>query len=222
VAVGSFDLVLKSETSLHTDGEPSRFVTHHAGVIRYERESDCKVFRAGRFAAYRIQAGLAANAGESLFDVCDSHSAELHEVHTLLYEPEGFGFKEALVRRFDAVEGDCLLLDYVVLHPRWRGLRLGLLAIRQAVDVLGGGCGLAVCDVAPLNPEAHASIGVPESWVPRHDTPRARREATVKLRRYARLMGFVRLGRTNYYALPVNHVTPTADELLRMMPQKGE
>jgi hypothetical protein len=144
----------------------------------------------------------------------------LHEVHALLYEPDGCGFKEALVRRFDAVEGDCLLLDYVVLHPRWRGLRLGLLAIRQAVDVLGGGCGLAVCDVAPLDPGAHASLGVPESWIPRHDTPRARREATVKLRRYARLMGFVRLGPTPYYALPLNDVTPTAAELLRAAPAR--
>src|SRR5262245_36146417 len=93
VPVGSFDLVLTSETSLHPSGEPSRFVTHHTGVIRYERERDGKVFHVGRLAAYRIQAGLAANAGESLFDVCDSHSAELHEVHALLYEPDGHGFK---------------------------------------------------------------------------------------------------------------------------------
>jgi hypothetical protein len=46
--------------------------------------------------------------------------------------------------------------------------------------------------------------------------------ATVKRRRYARVMGFMRLGRTRYYALPLNRVTPTAGQLLPMMPQKDE
>ena len=62
---------------------------------------------------------------------------------------------------------------------------------------------------------AHRSIGVPASWVPTNDTPEARMRATVKLRRYARRMGFVRLGRSPYYALPLSRKTPTADELLR-------
>ena len=56
-------------------------------------------------------------------------------LETLLYEPTGYSLKEPLVRRYSAVEWDCLILDYVVLHPRWRGLRLGLLAARKAVDV---------------------------------------------------------------------------------------
>ena len=116
---------------------------------------------------------------------------------------------------FEAIEHNCLIIDYVVLHARWGGLKLGLLAIRKAADILGGGCGLAVCDIAPLNPDAHKDIGVPELWIPRHRTAGDRRRATVKLRRYARTMGFVRLGRSPYYALPLNQVTPSAEELLR-------
>jgi hypothetical protein len=213
--VGSFDIVFRSTASLHPGGEPSAFITRHEGVIRYERVADGRVIRVGRLNAYRIHAALAADHGESLFDVCDSHSAALHEAHTLLYEPGGYGFKDALIRRFDAIDGDCLLMDYVVIHPKWRGLRLGLLALRTAADRLGGGCGLAVCDIAPLNPDAHGCIGVPAAWIPRHRTAKARREATTKLRRYARRMGFVRLGRTPYYILPMNQVTPTTEELLR-------
>src|SRR5262249_47606403 len=104
---------------------------------------------------------------------------------------------------------------YVVLHPRWRGLKLGLLALRKAVDYMGGGCGLAVCDVAPLDPDAHDDLRVPPSWIPRHETPEQRRQATVKLRRYVRRMGFVRLAKSPYYALPLNQVTPSAEELLK-------
>jgi hypothetical protein len=149
--VGFFDIVFQTTVSLHPDGEPSDFITQHDGIIRYEREGDGLVARVGRLRAYRIESALAADHGESLFDVCDSHSAELHEAHAQLYEPDGYGFKEALVRRYDAIDSDCLLIDYVVIHPQWRGLRLGLLALRTAVDRLGGGCGLAVCDIAPLN-----------------------------------------------------------------------
>jgi hypothetical protein len=212
--MGTFDVVFRTSASLHP-GEPDEFISVYDGVIRYERERDGRRFTVGKLKVYRIHAGLATNHGETLAEVCDAHSAQLHQAHSLLYEPGGYGFREELVERLDAMEPDCLLLDYVVLHPRWRGLRLGLLALRKAVDILGGGCGLAVCDIAPLNPDAWKSIGVPQSWIPRHLTTLGREEATVKLRRYARQMGFVRLGRTPYYALPLNHVTPTAEELLR-------
>jgi hypothetical protein len=69
--------------------------------------------------------------------------------------------------------------------------------------------------VAPLSPDAHDSLGVPRSWIPRHDTPEERKEAKVKLRRYVKGMGFVRLRRSPYYALPLNQVTPSAEELLK-------
>jgi hypothetical protein len=218
--MGCFDVEFRTSATLHPGGEPDEFISVYEGVIRYERERDGRLFKVGKLQAYRIHAGLAANHGENLFDVCDAHSAELHEAHTLLYEPDGYGFREELVERLDAMEPDCLLLDYVVLRPKWRGLRLGLLALRKAVDILGGGCGLAVCDIAPLDPDAHEHIGVPETWIPRHRTALERQEATVKLRRYARQMGFVRLGRSPYYALPMNQVTPSGEELLRGAPRR--
>jgi hypothetical protein len=218
--MGRFNIEFRTSATLHPGDEPDEFISTHEGVIRYERERDGRLFTVGKLKAYRIHAGLATNHGESLAEVCDAHSAELHEAHTLLYEPDGYGFREELVERLDALEADCLLIDYVVLHPKWRGLRLGLLALRKAVDVLGGGCGLAVCNIAPLDPDAYEHIGVPESWIPRHRTRIERKEATVKLRRYARQMGFVRLGRSPYYALLMNHVTPTAGELLRGVPRR--
>jgi hypothetical protein len=219
---GYFDVVFTTQASLHPDGEPSDYISAHDGVIRYEREKDGRLFRVGRVRAHRIHAGLAANRGESLFDVCDSHSGDLLDVYAHLYEPGGSGFKDELATRYSAVESDCLVLDYVVLHPKWRGLRLGLLAARKAVDLLGGGCGLCACYVSPLSPEAAEELRVPASWLPRHDTEEARRAATVKLRRYAREMGFVRLGKTDYYVLPLNHVSPSPEDLLKGQPEQDE
>jgi hypothetical protein len=152
--------------------------------------------------------------------VCDAHSQELHEVHSLLYESGGYGFKAFFIDAFDAMEWDCLVLDYIILHPRWRGLRLGLLAARKTVDLLGGGCGLTVAAVLPLGPDAQDLVGVPASWIPRHDTTQSQREARRKLRRYVKRLGFERIQGTDYYGLPMARETPTLADLLR--PERGE
>jgi hypothetical protein len=209
-----FDIVLRTEASLHPDGEPDDFISEHTGVIRCSGE-DNVVRRVGRVRAYRINAAVAADHGEALFDVCDAHSQEMHDLFALLYEPGGGHFKDGIANRFHAAEPDCLVLDYVLLHPKWRGLRLGLLAARKMVDLLGGGCGLIVSHIAPLRHDAFDMLRVPKSWLPRHETKEAEREGVVKLRRYYRQMGFERIGRSRYYGLSMAHKTPTLAELLR-------
>jgi hypothetical protein len=209
-----FDIVLQTQASLHPDGEPSDFISEHVGLVRCEDDAGV-VRRVGKVRAWRIHADLAARYGESLFDVCDAHSQEMHEIHTLLYEPNGYGFQEFFVDNLDAMDSDCLVLDYVVLNPKWRGLKVGLLAARKAIDLLAGGCGLVVCDIAPLRRDAHQWVGVPASWIPAQKTSQARREATRKLRRYYGRLGFRRLGKTPYCAMSMARLTPTLDDLLR-------
>ncbi len=212
--MASFDIRIRTGGSLHPDGEPTEFVSAYTAVITCTDDATGAVSKVGRVTALRVHAGLAHNAGEPLFDVCDAHSDELHHLYALLYEPDRHHFREELMARFEATEPDLLVLDYVLLAPQWRGLRLGLLAVRRLVDLVGGGCGLAVSLVAPLRRRAAPALRVPPGWLPRHPTPGEKRAARVRLRQYFRRMGFVRLGRTPYYALPLNLVTPGADELL--------
>ncbi|MDB5313895.1 MAG: hypothetical protein JWO38_8097 [Gemmataceae bacterium] len=212
--MASFDIVLRTRGSLHPGGEPSEFVSGYTGVIVCTDDETGEETRVGKVAALRVHAALAHNAGESLFDVCDSHSQELHVLHTLLYEPDRYHFRDDIMARFDAAEPDLLVLDYVVLSPKWRRLKLGLLAVRKLVDMIGGGCGLAVSLIAPLRHDAAKFLKVPAPWLPRHPNTEERRAAAVRLRGYYRRMGFRRLGRTPYYALPLNQVTPNAGELL--------
>jgi hypothetical protein len=209
-----FDLVLQTTASLHPDGEPDEFISTFTGYIVGSGEDDVRR-RVGKVLAYRINSELAANGGEPLFDVCDAHSASLREVHTLLYDHDDYQFKPAITDQFGDGGWDTLVLDYVVLNPRWRGLRLGLLAARKLIDLAGGGCGLVVSYVAPLRPDAHQKLGVPAPWLPSHETPAECREAACKLRRYYRQMGFERIGRTPYYALSMTRRVPTLAELLR-------
>jgi hypothetical protein len=212
--VASFDIVVRTRGSLRPDGEPTAFVSTYTAAVTCTDDETGEVSTVGRVTALRVHAGLAHNAGESLFDVCDAYSHELHHLHALLYEPDRYHFRPELMARFEAAEPDLLVLDYVLLAPRWRKLRLGLLAVRRLVDLVGGGCGLAVSLIAPLRHRAAPALRVPPAWLPRHPTADAKRAARVRLRQYFRRMGFVRLGRTPYYALPLNLVTPGADELL--------
>src|SRR5690242_19553712 len=129
--MASFDIVVKTGGSLHPCGEPSEFVSSYSGIITCTDDDTAEVTKVGKVAALRVHTALAHNAGEPLFDVCDSHSAELNLLHALLYEPDRYNFRNELMDRFDAAEPDLLVLDYVVLAPRWRKLRLGLLAVRR-------------------------------------------------------------------------------------------
>jgi len=212
--LASFDIVLRTRGTLHPDGGPSDFVSEHTGIITCTNDETGEVTKVGRIAALRVHAALAHNASESLFDVCDSHSGELHLLHTMLYECDGYHFRDYVTARFAALQPDLLVLDYVVLAPKWRKLKLGLLAARKMVDLIGGGCGLAVSLIAPLRRDAAKLLGIPKGWLPRHESKEARRAAAVRLRGHYRRMGFSRLGRTPYYALPMNQVVPTAAELL--------
>ncbi|MCE9567943.1 MAG: hypothetical protein K8U57_38575 [Planctomycetes bacterium] len=212
--MASFDIILQTRGPLDPHGEPSDFVSHYTGIIICTNDETGEETKVGKIAALRIHAGLAHNAGESLFDVCDSHSDELHFLHTLLYEPDCFHFRDEITDRFDAMQSDLLVLDYVVLSPKWRKLKLGLLAVRKMVDMIGGGCGLAVSLIAPVRRDAAKLLGIPKAWLPRNGDKAQRRAAAVKLRGYYRRMGFSRLGRTPYYALPMNQMVPTASELI--------
>ena len=142
--MASFDIILRTQASLHPGGEPTDFVSAYSGIIICTDDETGIVTKVGRVAALRVHCGLAQNVGESLFDACDVHSRELHLLHTHLFEPEEYGFKEKIARRFDAIESDFLILDFVIHSPKWRKLKLGLLAVRKLVDLIGGGCGLAV------------------------------------------------------------------------------
>jgi hypothetical protein len=189
--------------------EPEEFISSYNGVLRAEGD-DGVLHRVGRAHAWRVHMGLAANQGERLLDVFDAHSQPMCDLYAVLFDPETDYFTDAIIHQFEVMDSDLLVLDYVVLHPRWRGLKLGLLAARKMVDLLGGDCGLVVSHIAPLRPDAYHMLRVPKTWLPQH-----KKQAVVKLRRYFRQMGFERIGRTPYYGLSLVRKVPTLADLLR-------
>lgn len=213
--MASFDIILQTRGSLHPGGESDDFIADYGGVITCTRDSDGKVFRVGKLRAYRVHADLAREAGESLFDVCDARSQEMHELHAALFDSETDDLREEIRTRFDVFDSDILVLDYVLLSPRWRGLKVGLLAARKMIDLLGGGCGLVVSHVAPLNADATEFRKVPPGWIPGQESEDGRRQARRTLRRHFRRLGFRRIGRTRFDGLSLSQVVPTLADLIR-------
>ena len=220
--MASFDLSLQTRTSLLVDGEPSDFIAEYHGEVLCIDDETGEETVAGHIHALRLQADMAADHGESLFDVCDSHSQTMHKLHTLLYEPGKREFREPLVKRFEIFDSDLLVLDHILLDPKWRGLKIGLLVARKIIDLLGSGCGLIVSEIAPLLRSTHKYLEVPAKWIPKPRTKDARKDAVVGLRSYFRQMGFKRIGRSGYYALSNTLKTPIAKDLLRPGTAKDE
>src|SRR5262249_17268979 len=115
-----FNLVLQTSGTLHPDGEPDDFISEHTGVIRFTRDNG-QVVTVGKVKAC-LHADLAHEAGATVFDVCDAHSQATHDLYAALFDPVEDDLKEPIRGRFDAAESDVLVLDYILLSPRWRGL----------------------------------------------------------------------------------------------------
>src|SRR4051812_43486020 len=111
--MASFDIALRTSGSLHPHGEPSDFISEYSGVIRCIRDKDGRVSCVGKVKAYRINADLARQSGESIFDVCDAHSQQLHEVYAALFDPASDDIKESVRDQIDGLDSDVLVLDYV-------------------------------------------------------------------------------------------------------------
>jgi hypothetical protein len=221
--VTSFHISLETSTPLYPGGDPGRFVSTHVGEIRRIRDRDGRHSAVGMVRAHRVHADAADEARETLLRACDAHSQELREVYAALFDPATDDLREPIRARFGVLGGDLLVLDYVLLSPRWRGLDLGLAAARRVIDLLGGGCGLVAARISPLNADAAEFAGVPAGWIPTHgdgDEGEAR-EARRKLRRHFRRLGFRRVAGTRFHAMPPSRGTPTMEAVVGPVERRG-
>jgi hypothetical protein len=210
-----FDIVLQTYGSLHADEEPTDFLSEYIGFIRYTRDRDDKTFRVGKVHARRLHVGLAHDSGASVFDVCDAASQELSDLYAALFELRDDDLRLEVRDQFDSLDSDVFILDYIVLNPRWRGLKLGLLAARKLIDMLAGGCALVVADIQPLHLDARPSLKVPPSWLPRQEGDDDLRLARRKLRGYFCTMGFRQIRHTRYFGLSLTRRAPTLAEIIK-------
>ena len=192
--MGRFDILCETCLPLCSYDEPDDFVVPYTATIRHDGET------IGEVVLYKVLLGLALNYRQNSCEVFDAHSAELLDVYEALFDPDTDDFWEDIEQDFQPVANDLLIIDSITLDPKWRGLKIGLLALRKLIDLLDGDCGLVVCRPYPLE---------------NADTPEQIRQGKLKLRRYFKKLGFERIGRTGFYGLSTTLITPKFRDVLR-------
>jgi len=197
--VASVEFVIRTE--LHDSAETD-FVHSILGRITAEPENRGKE-DAGHIGASLVQFGEALNHGISAERLGDGISGDISEYWEHLFDVETGYPKEEIQNEFEVVELDLLIIDYVAIHPQFRGLGIAESAIHRMIDIFGPGCGLVACKPWPL--QFTPSIADAQEVLKRLALPKiSKGEAIRKLRSYWLRLGFWPLGNTGIYLLSLS------------------
>ena len=200
--------MLEHSVRLLARGEPGgEYVTWYEASLVQVDEDETKHI-AGSLQGLVIDVQRALNDGADLWEDCDAADGTTEEFATACLTQHGL-IRPTFCAATDLTNdcGNVLGITYVALQPAWRGHRLGLLFLRRFIDRVALGCSLVVCKPEPF------SAGGVESKEFLHPETNVR-VATAALRRYVELLGFVRVGKTPYHALSMEHVQRSAEFLL--------
>src|SRR5713226_2614989 len=197
--LASVEFVIRTE--LHESVETD-FVRSILGRITAEPEGRGKE-DAGHIGASLVQFGEALNHGISAERLGDGISGDISEYWEHLFDAETGYPKEEIQNEFEVVDLDLLIIDYVVIYPEFRGLRIAECAIHRTIDIFGNGCGLVACKPWPL--QFTPSVADDQEALKRLALPNVSKgEALRKLRSYWSRLGFWPLSNTGIYLLSVS------------------
>jgi hypothetical protein len=197
--VASVEFVVRA--ALH-DSVEDDFVHSIAGRIIAEAESRGEE-DAGQISASLVQFGEALDHGISAERLGDGVSGDISEYWEHLFDAETGYPKEEIQNEFEMVDLDLLIIDYVAIHPKFRGLRIAESAIHRTIDIFGTGCGLVACKPWPL--QFTPSVADDQEALKRLALPNVSKgEAIRKLRSYWSRLGFWPLGNSGIYLLSLS------------------
>lgn len=146
------DLFIGREEVLCDDEEPSRFMYEIKGGIYGHSKSDRRI-KVGEFAAFQVNVERCVNEEDSAFDVFDTHSATMPYYE--LYDGD-LGFPPKVLKALGS-DGfwapNMLILDRLVIAPKYRGRDYGLVALHALTVRLAMGCGIVAMKPYPLQYE---------------------------------------------------------------------
>lgn len=200
--------------------DPSYYLTETSGDIHLENAlqgADCHI---GKFNLFYLDVGAMMYDGidMSAFDVLDTQS-KTSDYYGVIYgecEPD---FSEAVNALFGSVEQcNLLILDRLEILPGHRGNGVGLLVMRELIRRFGRGAGVVAIKPFPLQFEARSSPDKLNEWdksMKFDELPREEKNCTKKLQQYYGRLGFKRLGRSPFMALPTSQALPDVQSLIK-------
>jgi GNAT superfamily N-acetyltransferase len=188
--------------SLHENFVEADFVHSIVGRITVEPERGGEQ-DAGRIGALLVPFSGALDHGISTARLGDGISCDISEYWERLFDLETGNLKEEVLHEYEVTSLDLLIIDYVEVYPRFRGLGIGVSVIHRTVDLFGAGCGLIACKPWPL--QFTPAVEHDRKALKRLNAPTiGQDEALRKLRAYWSKLGFWPLGNTGIYLLSIS------------------
>ncbi len=194
--------------------DPGYFTHETDGSIVLSGSGGEVLAEIGRFRVIQVDAESAVSEGVSVYQVFDCQ-AVTWAYFEALYD-RNFEVSSHVLRLLDcdgqSMSASLLILDRIEIKPAYRGNEYGLEALRCMIQRFRMGAGLIVMKPFPLQYEAAASDLTPGELAERGLTgfPMSARVATAKLRKYYARLGFQRIPRTPFMALPTCWPMPVA------------
>lgn len=162
----------------------SQFIHRFSGTIRNYHTNE----KAGAISGARLLIDQADWKGYCIFEMMDRSHQYLSVYEELIDVEES---------KWKYMDNDChgmdiLIIEYVDVDPKFRGLRLGQWAALSAIELYGSACDYIITNPYPTDDER---------WESKKDFAKARRG----LQKYWGEVGFKRAGKSNLYYLDMHH-----------------
>ena len=201
-----------SESFVSEYPDPHDFVYETSGDLYDLGGSEDREF-IGRFRVYYVDVERAMNQREPLYNVFDSHSAEVEEFYEPIFGSEGYNFNENLLKvvNYEVSGYNLLILDRLEILPQYRRKKLGLTILHHMIERFSAGASIVAMKPFPLQFEP---IGGEDKkkWRDKmglDQFPTNENIAIEKLHTYYRKLGFTNLTGTPMMVISTDWTLPT-------------
>jgi GNAT superfamily N-acetyltransferase len=201
-----------SESLVSEYPDPHDFVYETSGDLFKINEFESREF-IGKFRVYYVDVERAMNQREPIYDVFDSHSAEVEEYYEPIFDSEGYGFNENLLEIVShEVSGyNLLILDRLEILPQYRRKKLGLTLLHHMIERFSAGASIVAMKPFPLQFEPGRDEDK-KKWRDKmrlDQFPKDENIAREKLSTYYRKLGFIHLSGTPMMVISTDWALPT-------------
>jgi GNAT superfamily N-acetyltransferase len=141
-----------------TEYEPDEYVSCFVAEVMTEDHGNFeRRVQVGEMNGCLVHVDYAREKHERLFQVFEDHSDALAGYFRALFSRWTNDYKKGLLE-FPATHDDILIVDDLIIYPRYRGKNLGLKALMNAMKTFGMSCGVVLCQAFPL--QYHQTIDV--------------------------------------------------------------
>jgi len=203
-------------SSASVDEGPDNYLITVEGKILCLDDSDEERV-AGKLRIFFADLDGAADAGHDPLYILDMQAGTA-PFYATLFDPETNDFKKGVYRLAggDIFSRDLLILDRLEILPAYRGNRLGLACLYRCIQQYWHGCGLVALKCFPLQFEVHTDRPNTDGWRQKMEMEglgTELRSCQLKLEKYYGLLGFKKVGRTEFMILNPSHARPRLGEM---------